>query len=93
MAKIKLTKPAVDAAKPQAQPIELRDTLIPGFLCKIHLPVAKSSCSSTGRTPASGASLHWVCTENWPLNKPAHWHRVGWLRYAGVAIRELPRQY
>jgi len=35
MAKIKLTKSAVDAAQPQAQPIELRDTLVPGFLCKV----------------------------------------------------------
>ena len=35
MAKIKLTKSAVDAAQPQAQPVELRDTLAPGFLCKI----------------------------------------------------------
>lgn len=35
MAKIKLTKSAVDVAQPQAQPIELRDTLVPGFLCKI----------------------------------------------------------
>ena len=35
MAKIKLTKSAIDAAKPQAQPVELRDTLVPGFLCKI----------------------------------------------------------
>jgi integrase len=35
MAKIKLTKSAIDAAKPQTQPIELRDTLVPGFLCKI----------------------------------------------------------
>lgn len=35
MAKIKLTKSAVDAAQPQAQPFELRDTLVPGFLCKI----------------------------------------------------------
>ena len=35
MAKIKLTKSAVDAAQPSAQPIELRDTLVPGFLCKI----------------------------------------------------------
>ena len=35
MAKLKLTKSAVDAAQPQAQPIELRDTLVPGFLCKI----------------------------------------------------------
>ena len=35
MAKIKLTKSAVDAAQPQAQPVELRDTLVPGFLCKV----------------------------------------------------------
>ncbi|WP_186130414.1 tyrosine-type recombinase/integrase [Burkholderia gladioli] len=35
MAKIKLTKSAVDAAQAQAQAIELRDTLVPGFLCKI----------------------------------------------------------
>ncbi|MAK75096.1 MAG: integrase [Pseudomonadales bacterium] len=35
MAKIKLTKSAIDAAKRQSQPIELRDTLVPGFLCKI----------------------------------------------------------
>ncbi|WP_246797150.1 tyrosine-type recombinase/integrase [Burkholderia perseverans] len=35
MAKIKLTKTAVEAAQPQAQAIELRDTVVPGFLCKI----------------------------------------------------------
>ncbi len=35
MAKIKLTKSAVDAAQPQTQAVELRDTLVPGFLCKI----------------------------------------------------------
>ena len=35
MARIKLTKSAVDAAQPQAQAVELRDTLVPGFLCKI----------------------------------------------------------
>jgi len=35
MAKIKLTKSAVDAAQPQAQAVELRDTLVPGFLCKV----------------------------------------------------------
>ena len=35
MAKIKLTKSAVEAAQPQAQAVELRDTLVPGFLCKI----------------------------------------------------------
>ena len=35
MAKIKITKSTVDAAQPQAQPVELCDTLVPGFLCKI----------------------------------------------------------
>lgn len=35
MAKIKLTKSAVDAAQPQAQAVELRDTPAPGLLCKI----------------------------------------------------------
>jgi len=35
MAKIKLTKSAVDATQPQAQAVELRVTLVPGFLCKI----------------------------------------------------------
>jgi len=35
MAKIKLTKSAVDAAQPQAEAVELRGTLVPGFLCKI----------------------------------------------------------
>ncbi len=35
MAKIKLTKTTVDAAKAGAQDIELRDTLVPGFLCKV----------------------------------------------------------
>ncbi len=35
MAKIKLTKSAVDAAQPQDKTIELWDTVVPGFLCKI----------------------------------------------------------
>ncbi len=35
MAKIKLTKSAVDAAQPRTQPVELRDTLVPGFMCKV----------------------------------------------------------
>ena len=35
VAKLKLTKSAIDAAQPQAQAVELRDTLVPGFLCKI----------------------------------------------------------
>jgi len=35
VAKIKLTRTAVETAQPEAQAIELRDTLVPGFLCKI----------------------------------------------------------
>lgn len=35
MAKIKLTESTIDAAQPQAQAFELRDTVIPGFLCKV----------------------------------------------------------
>ena len=35
MAKIKLTKTAVEATQPKATAIELRDTVVPGFLCKI----------------------------------------------------------
>ena len=35
MAKIKITKSAVDAAQPQEEAVELRDTLVSGFLCKI----------------------------------------------------------
>lgn len=35
MAKIKLTKTAVESAQHQAKGIELRDTVVPGFLCKI----------------------------------------------------------
>lgn len=35
MAKIKLTKSAIDAAQPQALALEFRDTLVPGFLCKV----------------------------------------------------------
>jgi len=35
MAKIKLTKTVVEVTQPQATAIELRDTIVPGFLCKI----------------------------------------------------------
>ena len=35
MAKIKLTKTAVESAQPQAKAVELRDTVVPDFLCKI----------------------------------------------------------
>ncbi|MGQ0697544.1 tyrosine-type recombinase/integrase [Panacagrimonas sp.] len=35
MAKIKLTKTAVDAAQPKTCDVELRDTIVPGFMCKV----------------------------------------------------------
>ncbi|MCL2716737.1 MAG: integrase arm-type DNA-binding domain-containing protein [Alphaproteobacteria bacterium] len=35
MAKIKLPRTVVETAQPQAKAIELRDTVVPGFLCKI----------------------------------------------------------
>jgi integrase len=35
MAKIKLTKSAVDAAEVTGKDYELRDTIVPGFLCKV----------------------------------------------------------
>lgn len=35
MATLKLTKSAVDAAQPQAQAVELRDTVVPGFVCNV----------------------------------------------------------
>jgi len=52
MAKIKITKSAVDAAQPQAQPVELRDTLVPGFLCKIT-PTGRKVFMLQYRTNAS----------------------------------------
>ncbi|MBC3468636.1 site-specific integrase [Pseudomonas sp. RW10S2] len=51
MAKIKLTKSAVDAAQPQAEAVELRDTLVPGFLCKIT-PVGRKVFMLQYRTNA-----------------------------------------
>ena len=35
MAKIKLTKSLIDAAQAKTGDVELRGTLVPGFLCKI----------------------------------------------------------
>ena len=56
MAKIKLTESAVDAAQPQAEAVELRDTLVPASCARYHRRVARCSCSSTGRTLASARS-------------------------------------
>lgn len=35
MAKLKLTKTLIDSTKAEAKDIELRDTIVPGFLCKV----------------------------------------------------------
>jgi len=65
MAKTKLTKTAVEAAQPQAQAVELRDTLVPGFLCKIT-PAGRKvfMLQYRTRTPVSGASPPWACSGN-----------------------------
>ncbi len=64
MAKIKLTKTAVDAAQPQAQAVELRDTVVPGFLCKITPTGRKVFMLQYRTTRASAVSLHWACSGN-----------------------------
>ena len=55
MAKTKLTKSAVDAAQPQALAIELRDTLVPDFLCKVTKP---SSTAASSRCWVSPRQTH-----------------------------------
>ena len=62
MAKIKLTKTAVESAQPQAKDIELRDTVVPGFLCKITSTGRRVFMLSTARTLASPASPRWDST-------------------------------
>lgn len=51
MTKIKLTKSDVDAAQPRAQAVELRDTALPGFLCKINPALTAPSPGLTGFDP------------------------------------------
>ena len=51
MAKIKLTKTTVDATQAGAQDVELRDTLVPGFLCKVT-PTGRKVCMVQYRTNA-----------------------------------------
>uniref|UniRef100_UPI002600CE8F integrase arm-type DNA-binding domain-containing protein n=1 Tax=Ottowia sp. TaxID=1898956 RepID=UPI002600CE8F len=60
MAKIKLTKSLIDAAQAKTCDVELRDTLVPGFLCKITPPGRKvfmlqyRTNSGVRRKPALG---------------------------------------
>ena len=65
MAKIKLTKTAVETAQPAVRAFELRDTVVPGFLCKVTPKGRKVfMLHSTARTPASAASQPWACSAN-----------------------------
>ena len=50
MPSIKLTKTAVETAKPERRDYELRDTLTPGFLCKVT-PAGRKVFMLTYRTP------------------------------------------
>jgi hypothetical protein len=62
MAKIKLTKTAVESAQPQAKDVELRDTVVPGFLCKIT-PTGRRVFMLQYRTNSGQpASPRWGCT-------------------------------
>lgn len=63
MAKIKLTKTVVDAVQPQTTDVELRDTLVPGFLCAKCPPEAgRLSWFSIAPTLASAASHRSGCS-------------------------------
>ena len=50
MPSIKLTKSAVDTARPTARDYEIRDTIVPGFLCKIT-PAGRKTFMLSYRTP------------------------------------------
>jgi integrase len=50
MPSIKLTKSVVDAAKPAARDYEIRDTIVPGFMCKIT-PAGRKTFMLSYRTP------------------------------------------
>ena len=82
MARIKLTKSAVDAAKPQAQAIELRDTVVPGFLCKIT-PAGRKVFMLQYRTNAGERRK-----PAWPVRRTDR--RAGPCHGAGVAGRGAP---
>jgi integrase len=50
MPSIKLTKSAVDTARPTTRDYEIRDTIVPGFLCKIT-PTGRKTFMLSYRTP------------------------------------------
>ena len=88
---IKLTKSAVDAAQPQAQAIELRDTLIPGFLCKIT-PVGRKVFMLQYRTNAGERRKPALGLFGELTVEQARSLAQEWLaRCAGAAIRQRTR--
>ena len=50
MPSLKLTKTAVETAKPEPRDYELRDTVLPGFLCKVT-PTGRKVFMLQYRTP------------------------------------------
>ncbi len=50
MPSIKLTKSVVDTARPTARDYEIRDTIVPGFLCKVT-PAGRKTFMLSYRTP------------------------------------------
>ncbi len=97
MAKIKLTKPAVDAVQPQRRPSSCGIPSYRASCARLPQQAARCSCSSTAPTRASAANRPWAwpwaCTVNSPSSRPVHWRRNGWPRYGGEATpaqRRLP---
>jgi len=56
MPSIKLTKSAVDTAKATARDYEIRDTIVPGFLCKIT-PAGRKTFMLSYRKRGSAALI------------------------------------
>ena len=50
MPSLKLTKTAVETARPEARDYELRDTTLPGFICKVT-PAGRKVFMLSYRTP------------------------------------------
>lgn len=90
MAKIKITKSVVDAAQPQAQPVEPRATLV------LRPPVQACTSGSQGvyapvpaRMLVNGASPLWLVRRTDRRTGPFRWRRSGWQRFAGAAILSI----
>ena len=97
MAKTKLTKSAVDAAQPQAQPVELRDTLVPvnnRWSVKEVLDAARYYADSTGRRVSiEYALIKDMNDQEWraqlladELNKRGH----GWVHVNPIPLNPTP---